>query len=127
MRYLSLEEVIYIYTEIIQRTGGEPGIRDEGILEDALAKPLVVFEGDELYPDILTKLAVLMYALVNNRPFLEGNKRTAVICALLILRANGYLMIASQDKLVELCLGIEAGRYRVDQMVSWFQKNTTPI
>ncbi|HAK73299.1 MAG TPA: type II toxin-antitoxin system death-on-curing family toxin, partial [Sporomusaceae bacterium] len=50
MRYLELEEVIYIYTQIIQRTGGLAAINDEKMLESILAKPLVTFEGDELYP-----------------------------------------------------------------------------
>lgn len=127
MRYLSLEEVIYIYTEIIQRTGGQPGIAEENILENVLAKPLVTFEGEELYPDIFTKTAVLLYAMINSRPFVEGNKRTALLCALFILRANGYHVVASQDSIADLVEGAENGHYQVDNLVGWFQKNSIPI
>lgn len=127
MRYLNLEELIYIYTQIMQQSGGSPGIKDEGLLESTLAKPLVNFEGEELYPDIFTKIAVLMYAIINNRPFVEGNKRTAVMAVLFILRANGYQMQANQDQLVDLARGIENDRYKVDQLVNWFRKNAVPI
>ena len=127
MRYLSLEEVIYIYTELIQRTGGQPGIRDEKILEEVLAKPLVAFEGEELYPDLFTKVSVLMYALVNSKPFVSGNKRIAVMCGLFILRSNGYQLIVKQDKLIDVVMGIENGSYTVDYLISWFQKNSLPV
>jgi death-on-curing protein len=126
MRYLNLEEVIYMYTEIIQRTGGQPGIKDEAALESILAKPLVTFEGEELYPDIFTKVAVLMYAMINGRPFTAANKPIALLCALFVLRANGYNVIASQDSLVELAEGTELGKYKVDHLLGWFRKNAVP-
>ncbi|MGI6093202.1 MAG: type II toxin-antitoxin system death-on-curing family toxin, partial [Negativicutes bacterium] len=71
IRYLNLEEVIYIYSEIIERTGGQAGIAEEKVLENVLEKPMVQFEGEEIYPDIFTKTAVLMYAMVNSRPFVD--------------------------------------------------------
>ena len=127
MRYIELEEVIYIYTEIIQRTGGEPGLNDERLLEKILEKPLVTFEGEELYPDLFTKAAVLMYAIITNKPFVEGNKRTALMCAMFLLRFNGYQIIASQESLLELVTGAGAGKYQVDQIVRWFKKNAVPV
>lgn len=127
MRYLDLEEVIYIYTEVIQRTSGQPGLKDERLLESVLAKPLVTFEGEELYPDLFTKVAVLMYAIITCKPFVDGNKRTAVICAMFILRSNGYQIISSQDSLIELVTGAAAGKYQVDQIVRWFKKNAVPV
>lgn len=126
MRYLSMEEVIYIYSEVVQRTGVEPGIRDDSLLEGILAKPLVAFEGEELYPDIFTKIAVLMYAMVNSKPFASVNKPTALMCALFLLRANGYNIVATQDNLVELANGTESGKYHVDHLVNWFRRNAVP-
>ena len=126
MRYLSLEEVIYIYSEIVQRTGAEPGISDDAVLEGVLSKPLVAFEGEELYPDIFTKVAVLMYAMVNGRPFASVNKPTALLCALFLLRANGFHIISTQDNLVELADGTETGKYKVDHLVNWFRRNAVP-
>ena len=126
MRYLSLEEVIYIYSEIVQRTGAQPGINDDSLLDSILAKPLVAFEGEELYPDIFTKVAVLMYAMVNSKPFASVNKPTAMMCSLFLLRANGYNIISTQDSIVELAEGTETGKYKVDHLVNWFRKNAVP-
>ncbi len=127
MRYLSLEEVIYIYSEVAQRSGVQPGIRDDALLDSIIAKPLVAFEGEELYPDVFTKVAVLMYAIVNSRPFASANKPTAVMCALFLLRANGFNIIATQDSLVELGEGTESGKYKVDHLVNWFRRNAVPL
>ena len=127
MRYIALEEVIYIYTEIIRRTGGDPGIADETALENVLAKPMVTFEGDELYPDVFTKAAVLLFAFITNRPFLEGNKRTAVICTLFVLKVNGYHIIAPQENLIDFVFGIAKGTYKVDHLIVWLRKNATPV
>ncbi len=127
MRYLTIEEVIYLYSEVVQRSGAQPGINDERLLDSILAKPMVAFEGEELYPDIFTKVAVLMYAIINSKPFASANKPTAMACALFLFRANGYHIIATQESLVELVEGTEQGRYKVDHLVNWFRKNATPV
>lgn len=123
MRYLTLEEVIYIYSEVIQRIGGIPGINDEEALEAILAKPLVTFEGEELYPDIFTKVAILLYAMISSKPFSSANSQTALLCALFILRCNGFAIIATQDSIVELVQGTESGRHTIDYIVGWFRRN----
>lgn len=126
IRYPSLEEVIYIYSEVIERTGGKAAISEEMVLESVLEKPMVQFEGEELYPDLFTKAAVLLYSMIVNRPFIDGNKRMALLCALFIIRTNGYHLIASQDNVVETVLGTANGRYHVDHLVNWFKKNSIP-
>lgn len=127
MRYLTMEEIIYLYSETVQRTGGVPGISDEAALESILAKPLVTFEGEELYPDIFTKVAVLLYAMITRKPFTADNKPTALMCALFIMRSNGYNIVATQESMVDLVEGTDAGRYTVDHLVNWFRRNTTPV
>lgn len=127
MRYLSLEEVIYIYTEIIKRTGGQPGIRDEKVLEEVLSKPMVSFEGEELYPDLFTKVSIFIYAMITSSPFITGNKRTAILCALFIMRVNGYHLVASQENIIEFVKGVEAGKYKVDHLVAWMRKNAVIV
>ncbi|MDR3564598.1 MAG: type II toxin-antitoxin system death-on-curing family toxin [Negativicutes bacterium] len=127
MRYLTQEEVIYIYSETVQRTGDIPGIKDEAALENILNKPLVTFEGEELYPDIFTKVAVLLYAMIVNKPFASANQQTALMCALFLLRSNGYNVIATHGGIIELMEGASAGKYTVDHLVTWFRKNAIPV
>ncbi|MBP1764231.1 MAG: type toxin-antitoxin system death-on-curing family toxin [Firmicutes bacterium] len=127
MRYITLEEVIYIYTEIIKRSNGRAGIKEEAVLEDVLAKPMVTFEGEELYPDLFTKVAVLIFAFINSRPFISENKCVAVLGALFILRVNGYHLTATQESLVNFINGIEEGKHKVDHLISWLRKNAVPV
>ncbi len=75
MRYLKLDEVLYLYRRLIERTGGSAGIHRLGALESALAQPRQTFEGAELYSTLAAKAGALGYFLVANHPFVDGNKR----------------------------------------------------
>ena len=71
---ISLQEVLGIHEILIQRTGGSFGVRDKGLLESALVRPLSTFDQKELYPTIEEKLAVLCRSLISNHYFVDGNK-----------------------------------------------------
>ncbi len=75
MRSLSLDEVLELHEKVLQRSGGSSGVRDEGALESALAQPQMSFGGQELYPTLAEKAAALSFSLINNHPFVDGNKR----------------------------------------------------
>lgn len=77
MRYLTLREVLDVYEEIMRRSGGESGILNLGALESAVAQPRMTFDGRELYPTMAEKAAALGFSLIQNHPFVDGNKRTA--------------------------------------------------
>ena len=76
MRYLSLNEVLELYRRIIQQSGGLLGIRDLGGLESAVAQPRMTFGNQELYSTVIEKAAALAFSLIQNHPFVDGNKRT---------------------------------------------------
>jgi death-on-curing protein len=76
MRYLILSEVFELQRRLIERFGGSVGIHDLGALESALAQPRMTFGGEELYPTIVEKAAALGFSLIQNHPFVDGNKRT---------------------------------------------------
>jgi len=71
MRYLTLKETLELHRRIIQQSGGSDGIRDYGLLESALAQPLMTFGGDDLYPTLVDKASALCFSLVKNHPFVE--------------------------------------------------------
>jgi len=76
MRYLTVGEVLEIYSRVMSQSGGEVGIRDLGTLESAVAQPHMTFNGEELYPTIVEKASALGFSLIQNHPFVDGNKRT---------------------------------------------------
>ncbi|MDA0919997.1 MAG: type II toxin-antitoxin system death-on-curing family toxin, partial [Planctomycetota bacterium] len=75
MRYLTLSEVLFLHTRVIEQSGGAEGVLDLGRVESAIAQPQMSFGGQELYPEIHTKAASLCFSLVMNHPFNDGNKR----------------------------------------------------
>lgn len=90
MRYLTLHEVLELHRQIIAQTGGVLGILNLGALESALAQPRMTFGGEELYPGIADKASALGYSLVQNHPFVDGNKRTGHAAMEVFLVLNGF-------------------------------------
>ena len=74
MKRLTKEQVLLLHSQLIQEFGGSDGLREEGLLESALASPFQSFGGEDLYPSIQAKAAQLGYGLIKNHPFLDGNK-----------------------------------------------------
>lgn len=87
VQFLSLEEVLEIHTALIKRFGGANGIRDTGLLESALYRPRTGY-----YNDLIEMAAALFESLMNNHPFVDGNKRVAFFSTDIFLRLNGYKM-----------------------------------
>lgn len=87
VQFLSLEEVLEIHTALIDRFGGANGIRDTGLLESALYRPRTGY-----YNDLIEMAAALFESLMNNHPFIDGNKRVAFFSTDIFLRLNGYRM-----------------------------------
>jgi death-on-curing protein len=75
MRYLTLGEVVQLHRRLLQATGGTPAIRDLAALESAIAQPKAALAGVDLYPTLVEKAAALGFSLIQNHPFLDGNKR----------------------------------------------------
>ena len=91
MKYLTAEQVLFIHARLIAETGGSHGVRDLSGLESAVERPQATFDGKELYPDLFMKTAALLDSLVNNHPFVDGNKRIAAALFLWFLQKNRFL------------------------------------
>lgn len=120
MNYLTTAQVLFIHSRLIAETGGVSGIRDLALLESAVARPQATFAGEDLYPDICIKAATLMFGLVNNHPFLDGNKRVGIAAASLFLMRNGFRLAADNDELEQFTLQVAQGDVSVQQITAWF-------
>ncbi len=125
--YLTAVQVLFIHARLLAETGGAPGVRDLGLLESAVARPQATFDGQDLYPDLYAKVAALMAGLVNNHPFIDGNKRVGVTAAALFLVRNGLQLRASNEELEQVTLEVAQGRLNVDQMATWFTRHTAQV
>ena len=126
MNYLTPEQVLFIHSRLVGETGGSHGVQDLGLLESAVARPKATFDSKDLYPDLFTKAAALMNSLINNHPFVDGNKRTALLVSFAFLDVNGLEVTASQEDAYLTILGLAAGEISKDQLAQWFDRNLVP-
>jgi len=127
MNYLTPEQVLFIHSRLVTETGGSHGVRDLGLLESAVARPRASFEGKELYPELFTKAAALMDSVINNRPFVDGNKRMGITAAGLFLRINGWKLTATLDELETCTLRVATVGMKVAELALWLRDNTLSL
>jgi death on curing protein len=107
--FLTLEEVVAIQRDQIERYGGSLGVRDWGLLKSAVAMPAASFGGQFLHTDLCEMAAAYLYHIVQNHPFLDGNKRVGAVAADVFLTINDMILTAEQDAYAELVLQIARG------------------
>ncbi|HEX5839833.1 MAG TPA: type II toxin-antitoxin system death-on-curing family toxin [Anaerolineales bacterium] len=122
--YLTAEQVLFVHYRLVSETGGEYGVRDLGLLESAVARPQAKFDRQELYPDIFEKAAALMESLINNHPFVDGNKRTGIACAVLFLQQNGISFSARNAELEKFTLRIASSMAGRAEIIEWLKKHS---
>ena len=107
--FLTLDEVLGIHADQIRVYGGASGLRDLALLWSAIAMPETTFDGEYLHPSLFEMAAAYLFHLARNYPFVDGNKRTALMCALVLLGLNGERLRADPDDLYALVDGVAAG------------------
>lgn len=120
--YLSFDQIVRLHETLLEEFGGASGSRDRGAVEAAIARPAMIFGGEDLYPDAAAKAGAMMHSLVMNHPFVDGDKRTSVAAAELFLQLNGFLLEASDEELEQLTLSTAAGKIQVEALAIWFRQ-----
>lgn len=126
-RYLGYEQALLVYRRVIEETGGDAGLRDEGLLLSALARPQATFGGTDLYPTIFEKAAALAESFARNHPFVDGNKRMALTCMRMMLKLNGYKTDVSQEEKVQIILRIIKREVTVQDVAEWLKKQSRRV
>jgi death-on-curing protein len=118
-RYLTVDEVIMLYQQVMQQSGGFMGIRDILGLESAVLHPRATFGGNELYISLAEKAGSLAYGLIQNHPFIDGNKRIGHAAMEVFLILNGYELQASIDEQEQIILGVASNTITREQLTTW--------
>ena len=108
--FLTLDEVIEIHRDQIERYGGHAGIRDMGLLQSAVSVPQASFGGHFLHADLFEMAAAYLFHIVQNHPFLDGNKRVGAAAALVFLEMNGVEVKITNEAVVETVLATAQGK-----------------
>jgi len=116
---LNCKQVLHLHQQMIAVTGGTSGVRDQGALNSAINHAFASVEGKDLYPTVEEKAARQCFSIVQNHPFVDGNKRTGLFVMLVFLDMNGVKLHFKQQELVELGLGIADGTMNSDRILRW--------
>ena len=108
--FLTLPQVLALHADQLSRYGGSAGIRDSGLLESAIAMPQQTMFGDYLHRDVFEMAAAYLFHLVQNHPFVDGNKRAGAVAALVFLELNGWSLRADNEDLEQTVLAVASGQ-----------------
>ena len=119
--FLEIEDVLEIHAMQLERFGGSEGLRDLGLLESALAQPSASFENEYLHDGLFEMAAAYLFHIVSNHPFVDGNKRTGLICALTFLRINGIEITVDSIGLEQMVMTVARGEMKKPEIASFLQ------
>ena len=122
---ISLETVIQIHDILLEKHGGSTGIRDKELLESAINRPFQSFDNKDLYPNSIDKSAAILESIVNNHPFIDGNKRVGYTLMRLMLLEAGLDIIASQDEKYDLVISVASGKTNFQKIKNWISERVT--
>ena len=121
--FLSVEDVVEIHADQIQRYGGSLGIRDADLLQSALGMPEAGFGDQYLHVDLFEMAAAYLYHIVQNHPFIDGNKRAGTMAAFVFLKLNGLTLDADELAFETLVLQAAQGQVGKDAIADFFRQN----
>jgi len=124
MRYLTVSEVIELYRQVMEASGGTVGILSIESLESAVGQPRATFDGNELYPTVIEKTAALGFSLIMNHAFVDGNKRIGHYAMETFLVVNGHEFDASLDEQESIILQLASGKLSRDAFTDWIREHT---
>jgi death-on-curing protein len=113
--------VLAIHDRQLAEHGGSSGVRDDGLLESALARPQQLYAYGEPVPDLASLAASLAFGLARNHPFVDGNKRTAAVCCETFIELNGARLLAEDTELFPQFLALAEGKLPVEAFADWLR------
>jgi death on curing protein len=119
---LTLDEILAIHEDRIRKYGGSSGIRDLGLLESAIGYVEATVGGTYLHSSLDEMAAAYLFAICRNHPFIDGNKRTALACALAFLGLNDITIACNPDELYDLVIGVAEGRVSKAAVTVFFEQ-----
>jgi len=120
-------DILLLHELSIVDFGGAKETRDRELLRSAIARPFQTFDSSELYPTPIEKAAALSESIIINHPFIDGNKRTAMLAMLSLLNEYNLSLHSTPDSLYDLIIGMSTGQLKFDDIVSWLSLRVNAI
>lgn len=119
--FVDIDRVLQVHLSMIDRYGGEHGLRDIALLQSAVAMPQTSFEGQFLHNDVFEMAAAYLFHIVQNHPFVDGNKRTGTAAAIIFLALNNVQIEPDEDELVNLTISVARGEVDKSKIAEFFR------
>lgn len=124
---IKLEDVLIIHSLLLAKFGGLKGIRDLNMLKSAIQRPYAGIGENEFYSSPEEKSAAIFESIISNHPFMDGNKRTAYVLMRMMLKINGYTLIADQRTKYDFVIKAASGKLNYDQILDWIKLHAVKI
>lgn len=124
---ITIKIILRLHDLSIINYGGSQGIRDQGLMESAIARPYQTFDGKDLYPTVFEQASALAESIIINHPFIDGNKRTGLLAMLVILEMGSLKITASNDATYNFTIQISTGELKFEEIVLWLKNNTEVV
>ncbi|MCL4511740.1 MAG: type II toxin-antitoxin system death-on-curing family toxin [Bacteroidetes bacterium] len=127
VHFIPEELVLTIHADLLQRYGGQHGLRDRNLLESALAQPRVTIGGKFAHKTNFDKAAAYGYHVCKNHPFIDGNKRVAFVLMDVFLQRNGWEIVAHEEDAYSVMIDLASGKLSKTQLASWLKKHSSKL
>ena len=119
--------VLIIHADLLHWYGGQPGLRDRGLLESALAQPKITVGGKFAHRTLFEKAAAYGFHLCKNHPFVDGNKRVAFVLMDIFLQKNGWEIVTHEEEAYSMMMALASGRLTKAQIASWLKEHSSRL
>jgi death on curing protein len=124
--FLDVDDVLAIHDEALASFGGSAGMRDAGLLASTVAMPMASFGGELLHDDLFAMAAAYAFHIAQNQPFVDGNKRTAILAAIVFLDLNGVDVPEATDDLYDAMIGVAERRLSKEDVAAALRRLGVP-
>lgn len=124
IKFLDKQIILAFHRDQVKTYNGKQGIRDEGLLESALAQPQASFGGEYMHETIFEMAAAYGFHICKNHPFFDGNKRTAFVAMYTFLFVNGFRLEADKKSLFAVMIDLANGKLEKAELANFLEENT---
>ena len=126
-RFIPNGIVATIHSDLLQRYGGRPGLRDPGLLDSALAHPKMTVGGKFVHKTLFDKAAAYGFHVCKNHPFVDGNKRVAFVLTDIFLQKNGWEITANEEEAYSMMMSLAAGKLSKAHLCQWLKEHSSKL
>jgi death-on-curing protein len=126
-RFIPNRIVSIIHSDLLQRYGGRPGLRDPGLLDSALAQPRMTVGGKFVHKTLFDKAAAYGFHVCKNHPFVDGNKRVAFVLMDIFLQKNGWEVTSNEEDAYSMMISLASGRLSKARLSKWLREHSSRL